>query len=197
MRSTSTRLLVTALIVSLVTAFGGTPAAACSCARPEPSDALEQSDAVFIGEITEIRRPGSLAFNQQEARYIFSVETVFKGDVYEQQSIVTHAQGSACGLEISGPGRFLMFATIDGFGGPTPEAGEFASGLCNANTSERLENSVAGFGDGYTPLAGASPTGTAGLTVVAWGALFAGGLLLVLIGSLMFVGIQRRATKHT
>lgn len=57
---------------------------------------------------------------------------------------------------------------IDGFGGPTPDAGEFASGLCSANTSVDLENTVADFGDGYTPLARASPTGSAGLTIMAW-----------------------------
>jgi hypothetical protein len=189
------RLLVAALAIAFVSVFGGTPAAACSCPRPELSDAFQQSDAVFIGEINEIRRPGSLMVNAQEARYIFSVETVFKGDVYEQQSIVTHAQGPACGLEISGPDQFLMFATIDGFGGPAPDAGEFASGLCSANTSDNINDAAANFGDGYAPLAGASPTGNAGLTSLAWGALFAGSLTLLLGGSLTFVGLRRRAAK--
>ena len=197
MRATAIRLLATALAIAFVSVFGGTPAAACSCARPDPSEAFQQSDAVFIGEISEIRRPGSLMLNEQEARYIFSVETVFKGDVYEQQSIVTHAQGPACGLEISGPGQFLMFATTDGFGGPKPDDGEFASSLCSANTSVDIEETAADFGDSYAPLTGVSPTGSAGLTSRVWGALLAGSLTLVLFGSLVFVGLRRRAAKRS
>lgn len=196
MQAAGMRLLVITMFVALVSVFQGTPAAACSCARPEPAEAFQQSDAVFIGQISEIRRPGSLMINEQEARYIFSVETVFKGDVYEQQSIVTHAQGPTCGLEITGPGQFLMFATTNGFGGPEPDDGEFASSLCSANTSVDIEETAADFGDSYAPLTGASPTGSAGLTSFAWGALLAGSLTLVLFVSLAFVGLRRRAAKR-
>lgn len=90
-----------------------------------------------------------------------------------------------------------MFATIDGFGGPAPVDGEFASSLCSANTSVNIDDASADFGSGYPPLTGPSPIGDAGLSSFAWGAVFAGGLTLVLFGALAFVGLRRRAVKRS
>lgn len=190
----ATRLLVMTLTVAAVILGASTPSAACSCAMPDPSEAFARSDAVFIGEIEEIDRPELSAFREQEARFIFAVDSVYKGDVYELQSVVTHSQGATCGMEISGPGRFLVFATTKANGGPAPDNGEVASDLCSGNTLIGTGDIDESFGDGYAPLAGTSPTGNPGLTGVAWGSIAIGTSILLLVGYLTGTRIRRRSS---
>jgi len=197
MRSIVTRLLAPTLIVVTVILGASTPAAACSCAMREPSEAFELSDVVFVGEIEEIDRPKLSSFREQEARYIFSVETVYKGDAYERQSVATHSQGATCGMEISGPGRFLMFATTTANGGPAPDDGEVASSLCSGNMLIDSNSQAEGFGDGYAPLAGASPAGSPGFTALAWGGFALGMSVLLLAGLLIGIRIGSRSSSAT
>lgn len=200
MRATTARLLAVSamtLIATTVILGASTTSFACSCGVSEPSEAFERSDAVFVGEIEEVRRPEPSDFREREARYIFSVGTVFKGDVYQQQSVVTHADGATCGMEISGPGRFLMFATTTANdpGGPAPADGELASALCSGNTLIDSDFSAAQFGDGFAPLAGSSPTGSNGLTSLAWGGLFVSTIVILLVGTLIGFRGRRRAAR--
>jgi hypothetical protein len=38
------------------------------------------------------------------------VDRVYKGQATSTQVVTTHSSGASCGLEISGPGPFLVFA---------------------------------------------------------------------------------------
>ncbi|HSP27235.1 MAG TPA: hypothetical protein VLN74_01715 [Ilumatobacteraceae bacterium] len=46
-------------------------------------------------------------------RFVFDVDQVFKGEAQTRQSVVTAREGASCGLEISGPGPFVVFARLD------------------------------------------------------------------------------------
>lgn len=193
----SMAVLAMTLITTTVILSASTTSFACSCGVTEPSEAFDRSDAVFIGEIDEVRRPEPSDFREREARYIFSVGTVFKGDVYQQQSVVTHADGASCGMEISGPGRFLMFATTTAYGpgGTAPADGELASALCSGNTLIDSDFSAAEFGDGFAPLAGSSPTGSTGLTSLVWGGLLIGATVILIVATLIGSRVRRRTAR--
>lgn len=189
MRMIIARLMTAVVIAATVLLGASAPASACSCAMRERADAFAQSNVVFIGEIDEIRRPGGLFFWKQEARYIFNVDTVFKGDAFERQSVVTHSDGATCGLEISGPGRFLMFTTTSAQGGPAPGAGELASSLCSGNALMGPGFTPDEFGDGFAPLVGSSPTG---VSTTAWIGIATAGLLALAAGLILRQRVLRR-----
>jgi hypothetical protein len=139
------------------------PAAACSCAMVgSETERTARADAVFVGELVGSRVDQSAS--PRETRRIpypapvvltFKVSRVYKGAVRERQEIVTPGGGGAsCGLELSGPGPFLVFA-YDSAGdmyrlGP----GQYASNLCSGSRA---------LGGSGTPTPGGPPTtGTAG-----------------------------------
>jgi hypothetical protein len=136
-------------------------AAACSCGLLTDDEALDYADAVFIGTLAEIITPGGTSYSSADPeRFVFEVDEVFTGEVFARQSVVTARDGSSCGLEISGPGPFLVFAvTNDGFTSGAVE-GELYSNLCSG-TRELGDSAVpAQWGDASPPIAGASPIGS-------------------------------------
>lgn len=89
-------------------------AAACSCAEITDADAYEFADVVFTGALVEIVTPdGDIVVSNDPERFVFDVDQVYKGEVQAQQSVVTAREGASCGLEISGPGPFVVFASLD------------------------------------------------------------------------------------
>lgn len=157
---------------------------ACSCAQLELDDALAMSDAAFVGTLVEIRRPELMLSSGDESRFVFDVETVYKGEVRERQSIVTASDGASCGLELTAGTRAIVFGTIDEYG-ITPDDGEYGANLCNGTTA--FAGVPASFGAGSAPLPGSSTIGAddgwpSRLVRAAWyvGAVaLAGGVLLV------------------
>jgi hypothetical protein len=134
-------LLVAVMVGGLLVTTAG-PAAACSCAivRSE-AERTARADTVFVGELIGSRVDQSAS--PRETRSIpypapvvltFKVSRVYKGAVRERQEIVTPGGGGAsCGLELSGPGPFLVFAYDSAGDMYRLEPGQYASNLCSGS----------------------------------------------------------------
>ncbi len=176
-------------------------AGACSCAMADAADAFESSVAVFSATSMERRdeRDGRERGSADPVRYVFEVDRVYKGDVHATQSVVTAASGSSCGLELTGPGPFLVFTHEDPVvdGEPmTPGVldGELVSGLCSGTRQVTDEQPVpASFGAGTTPTSGSSPIGEPGSGSATWWPWAAGAAgVLVVAGGVVVLGRRRR-----
>ena len=108
-------------------------AAACDCATFTDTEAYEFSDVVFTGTLVGINTPaGEIVVSTDPERFVFDVDQVFKGEAQTRQSVVTAREGASCGLEIGGPGPFLVFARLDDEGiSRGAVAGEVYSNLCS------------------------------------------------------------------
>jgi len=108
-------------------------AGACSCASPTDAEALAQADAAFTGSLVDMvaDAEGAVFSSSDPERFVFEVETVFKGEVTSRQTVVTPRGGESCGLEISGPGPYLVFAFDDSELTSGAGAGELYSHLCS------------------------------------------------------------------
>lgn len=138
-------------------------AAACDCATFTDAEAYEFADVVFTGTLVEIMTlKGDIVVSHDPERFVFDVDQVFKGEAQTQQSVVTAREGASCGLEISGPGPFLVFARLDDDGLTSGAVeGEVYSSLCSG-TRPRADGALpASFG---TPSPPASVTAATGET---------------------------------
>lgn len=80
------------------------PASACSCAAPgDLVEWVDNSEAVFVGELIE-KRPSKIDQFGAEAIYVFRVETWVKGDLGEVIEVHSAADGAGCGFEFFGEG---------------------------------------------------------------------------------------------
>jgi hypothetical protein len=61
--------------------------------------------------VTVLLGGGPVQSSTDPALHVFTVDTVFKGSVQEQQRVVSAADDAGCGLEQSGTGPFVVFAT--------------------------------------------------------------------------------------
>lgn len=126
-------------LLCAVAAFGAfsfdTPqrAAACSCATFTDTEAYAHADVVFTGTLVEINTPtGDIVVSTDPERFVFDVDQVFKGEAQARQAVVTAREGASCGLEISGPGPFVVFARLEDDGITSGAAeGEVYSNLCS------------------------------------------------------------------
>lgn len=131
------RSLVATVVVALgvtVVSFGAAPSAgACSCAASSDEEAMERADSVFSGTLVEVIGPprGELGSSRDPERFVFDVEDVFKGEVTSTQTVVTPRSGASCGLELVGPGPFVVFAFDDSQLTSGAEEGELYSHLCS------------------------------------------------------------------
>ena len=82
--------------------FAAGPVAACSCAPYTDDEALAESDVAFVGTLQEIRVPDNVVTwsSDDPVRFLFAVTAVYKGEAFEQQSVVTARDGASCGLEV-------------------------------------------------------------------------------------------------
>ena len=138
--------------------------AACSCASFTDEDALENADAAFTGTLVETITPaGGADSSTDPRRFVFDVDEVFKGDVFARQSIVTSRDGASCGLEIRGPGPFVVFAHTKTDGIPSGAAdGELYSDMCSGTRALANGALPASFGTASSPVPGTSPMGDRG-----------------------------------
>ena len=126
------------------------------------------------------------------ALHVFAVDGVFKGEVHELQGVVSAADGASCGLELSGDGPFVVFATRDpgAAGGPVPGRPVQRD---RRRWTRRSPTSSADLAGGPAPAAssGSPPArGTAGLqgagfSPVATALIGAGALVVVALGGLV------------
>jgi hypothetical protein len=107
----------------------GEPAAACECAVFSDLETVANADAIFTATLVETSNPSEW---DDPKRFLFEVDEVFKGDVSAHQPVVSASSGASCGLEITGPGPFLVFARTES-DGITRGAleGELYSNLCS------------------------------------------------------------------
>jgi hypothetical protein len=156
-------LILAGLLASMATWWAGPERAyACSCAyqRDDP-ELVRIADVIFIGTVVGDRTLGDTR------TYTFAVDRVFKGQAYATQTVTTHTQGPACGLELAGSGPFLVHAYQE------PEGVESLSANSCGGTREGGPPTT--LGEGYPPLtgrSGISPTWIA-VPIVALSAAFA------------------------
>lgn len=101
-----------ALIAGLTLVFTASPAGACSCATADNPTAFADADAVFVGTPTEIfDARGGPSTNPEVV--IIEVDEVYKGDVIEQQGVVTRALGASCGYEFEVGVPVVVFGSLD------------------------------------------------------------------------------------
>ena len=129
------RALVTVLLGGLLLAAGllvAAPASACSCAGGTTADYFERADAVFTGSLfsRDVDHPDWPSTSSGDpALYVFTAHVVFKGEVHEAQAVVSADSGASCGLELSGKGPFVVFASRD----PELPEGRYRAGLCDGS----------------------------------------------------------------
>ena len=135
------RTLATLLLACLVPSLGvltAAPAAACSCATQTTQQHFERADAVFTASLLSREEPrGRVVSSADPAVHVFAVRTVYKGTALESQEVLSPVSGATCGLELSGTGPFVVFASrsIDLGGAPTTALAEhqYASLLCDGS----------------------------------------------------------------
>ena len=141
---------------------GGHPVWACSCATFTDEEALGDANVVFTGTLVEIvTPPGDTWTSTDPERFIFDVDQVYKGEAVQTQTIVTARDGASCGLEIQGPGPFLVYATFTDSIVTGAVDGEFYSNLCSGTRAVADAALPARFGTGRapTPIASAGDDG--------------------------------------
>lgn len=199
---TTIAVLVALGVVGIVGLVAAPSAAACSCAALGDAEAFDSAPAVFRATVMERRdEHGSrLRSTADPVRYVFTVDRVYKGDVYATQSVVTAAGGPSCGFELSGPGPFLVFTRDRAVTGQAFSHGvldgEFVSNLCSGTRRVTAADPVpASFGAGHPPLAGSSPIGHGDGATAWWRRLWApvaGGVLVVAVAGSVVLGRRRR-----
>jgi hypothetical protein len=172
--------------------------AACSCVSFTDEDALENADVAFTGALVEILTPDGDTYSSTDPeRFVFDVDEVFKGVAFARQSVVTARDGASCGLEVAGPGPFLVFARTEPDGITSGAAdGELYSSLCSGTRALTSGALPASFGAASSPAPGASAVPDDGTqrsilqiaTVVG---------VLVVVGAGCAIVIQRRRQTAT
>ena len=140
------------------------PATACSCRQADDAGSFASADAVFLGRVVDERVPRAPESSADPRLWVFEVETVYKGNVAARQGVVTTMGGASCGLELDMSGRFLVFATTEGF--PDVRGANLYSYLC-MGTRRAGDESAASFGAGHEPSAGTA--GIAAVNTAGWG----------------------------
>ena len=166
---------------------------ACSCGALTDEEAFDHADAVFTGSLVEVLTPEGDSYSSVDPeRFVFDVDEVFNGNVFTRQSVVTARDGASCGLEISGPGPYVVFARSEADGVTSGGVDdELYSGLCSGTRALADGEVPASFGASASPAPGASAIPDTGsspdsiaptVAVVAMGALaLVGGLFAILV----------------
>ncbi len=129
-------------------------AAACSCASPTDAESYDFADVVFTGALVEINTPeGDIVVSNDPERFVFDVDQVYKGEAQARQSVLTAREGASCGLEISGPGPFVVFARLDDDSLTSGAVeGEVYSSLCSGTRPLIARALPASFGTPSSPV---------------------------------------------
>ena len=138
MRRTGVLLLLSALVGALVV-VGASPAQACSCAGGTTAQFTERADAVFTGRLVSRDEPDEpIRSSTDPALHVFAVDAVAKGVVSERQEVLSPLSGASCGLELTGEGPVVVFATrtADPYinaSGPELEDDQYYAYLCDGS----------------------------------------------------------------
>lgn len=88
--------MISALVVALVLAGD---ALACTCAAVPARQRLDSADAAFIGRLVDAR-PAPARDGVRELVYVFTVDSVVKGELGDRVEVVGPVGGAACGFEL-------------------------------------------------------------------------------------------------
>ncbi|HZA72482.1 MAG TPA: hypothetical protein VE476_06160 [Propionibacteriaceae bacterium] len=132
------------------------PAYACSCVTDSEPEKIRNAGVIFTGTVADDHSLGDTR------TYTFTVDRVFRGQALATQTVKTPSQGPACGLDLQGPGPYLVL-------------GYLQDGVLWANScgGTRTGAAPAELGPGYSPQPGSAPTG------LTWTPTSAGVILLV------------------
>jgi len=144
------------VVVATMTAATGS-ACACSCVELTVAEAVRNSSAVFVGTLREVRGPTLSLSSGDPSRFVFDVESAYKGDVHEVQSVVSSSDSASCGLAIAVGQRTLVFA--HGESSFSLEDGEYESGLCGGTRALAVSEMPTELGPAIAVLPGSSPIG--------------------------------------
>ena len=137
------RLLLILLLVGLLSFVQPAETLACSCLQPgSPSEALEESTAVFVGEVVSISHTERSDGSYTGYTFVeFNVTTVWKGSVGKTIQIGTADSGPACGYGFSVGLQYLVYSYYG-----------LHTGICS-RTSELSEAEIdlAELGEGRNP----------------------------------------------
>jgi hypothetical protein len=197
--ATVRRGLVTLLLAVLLSAAGlllASPAQACSCAEATTAQNFAAADVVFTGTLLsrEVDHPDWPVMSSGDpALHVFAVDAVYKGEAHQEQGVISAAEGASCGLELTGDGPFVVFASSD----PGLPDGQYRSGLCSgtglvdAAVTAALEDLSPGPPAAAPPIdgpAGVQSPGNGALSAVLLGA----GAAVALLAGWVIVRRQRR-----
>ena len=200
------RSVVILLLSGLLVAAGllvATPASACSCAGGTTQEFFDGADAVFTARLVSREEPrGTITSSADPSLHVFAVETVFKGTAHRQQGVISPMSGASCGLELTGDGPFVVFATrsADLAGVRSPLADDqYAASLCGgtAPSTPAVEAELAALADtppSAAPLPGAAGTVPPGPGLLGIGLLGIGAAGL-LAGTWLLVARHRRSAR--
>lgn len=117
--------------LGLVGALAPRPAAACSCAVPDPAKYVEGPGVIFGGEVVKTQRiarkhrmPSGKSYRSERLRTTFRVDKVWKGTVGKTAVVVTHPDENLCGW------RFRRGATVPFVVAGRARDGTYSTGLC-------------------------------------------------------------------
>ena len=145
-------LLACSTTAVLATVAPGRSVSACSCAVLTDQEAFDRADVVFVGTLVEIvTPPGDAYLSTDPERFVLDVERVYKGDAVDPQTIVTARDGASCGLEIHGPGPFLVYATSTDSIVTGANDDERYANLCSGTRARADAVVPASFGAGRAP----------------------------------------------
>ncbi|MGZ8571312.1 MAG: hypothetical protein ACXWW5_03710 [Actinomycetota bacterium] len=106
---------------------------ACSCAEPEPRDAIASHDAAFVGTLIDRREGGPDIPAWDDLRvdtFRFTVEHDIKENLGTEVEVVASSDGTSCGLEVPVGTRTGLFLTLSN--------DAWTSGLCSQVQPEKL-----------------------------------------------------------
>lgn len=191
-------MLAFAFAFAAVVARPGT-AHACDCVDFDPAQAYADADAVFTGESIEVRVGPEGDPTAVQRRHVFQVDQVFKGEVFEQQSVVSSTEESLCGLPWEQPGAIaIVFGHREG--ADTMVEGELAAERCTT-TALTAASILPEYGQAFAPLPGASPIGVeppplpeGGDVHLSWEWFAVGALAVAGVAAGVIPGRRRRAS---
>jgi hypothetical protein len=193
---------IAALVLGSAVVLGpAAPAGACTCVGMTDVEALASAEVAFTGELVEVQEPAGVEGpSDAVAWFVFAVDTVYKGDAVSRQAVVTARDSASCGLEISGPGPFLVFASTEPDVPVDGRDGDLYSSLCSGTRPVAAGDLPAAFGPGHRaqdaspPAAPARPHG-ADDTADRWGLVAVAGVAgaVVLAALAVWVGVRRRS----
>jgi hypothetical protein len=124
------------------------PVWACSCVLPDPPPiAFANTDAVFVGRVTQINNPtwpGIVASSADPVRVVFQVNDSWKGVATTTVTVATAASGASCGYVFDVGKQYTVYAYNDnGVWGTnmctrTNEVANAAADLAYLNTLPKL-----------------------------------------------------------